>query len=225
MRLKNFSALLIVTLLFSTVAESQVIMVRPGGRYYRPRRMVRPVPPSMRRKSPPFQPTINLSIGYGYPNLDKNYLPDYANANQGNISQMGPITGSFDYRFSRNISIGALVTHGWVSAPYFDISNPGTTPDFNVKFNNWSFMLNLKSYLAAGGKVEPYIRTAIGINSWQQNFTDGTGAKINMQNVDLPDLAYQVGLGAEFKLSKNAAFYAEAGYGKYILNGGLTFKF
>jgi opacity protein-like surface antigen len=225
MRLKYLSIVLIAGLLVSTAAVSQSIMVRPGGRYYRPRRMVRPVPSNMRRPLPYFQPTVNLSIGYGYPNLDKNYLPEYSNANRGNFLQTGPITGSIDYRFSRNLSIGATVSHGLVSAPYYNYSNSGATPDFNVKLDNWAFMLNLKSYLTSGGKVEPYIRTSIGVNSWKQEFTDGAGAKINMQNLDLPDLAYQIGLGAEFKLSKNAAFYAAAGYGKYILNGGLTFKF
>jgi hypothetical protein len=46
-----------------------------------------------------------------------------------------------------------------------------------------------------------------------------------MPTLNLPDLAYQVGLGANFKLSPNAGFFIEAGYGKYILNGGLSLKF
>lgn len=227
MRIKYFSLLLVAGMLGTTVAESQAIFVPRGGGYYRPRprRMVRPVPQNMRRQLPPFQPTVNLSIGYGYPNLDKNYLPQYTNAYSGSISQTGPITGSVDYRFSRNMSIGATVSHGWVSAPYYNYSNNSATPDFNAKLDNWAFMLNIKSYFSSGGKVEPYLRTSIGVNEWKQDYTDGTGAKINMPGMDLPDLAYQVGLGAEFKLSKNAAFYVEAGYGKYIVNGGLTFKF
>jgi opacity protein-like surface antigen len=219
--------LLVTGLLITTVAESQAIYVPNNRGYYRPRqrRMVRPVPSNMRRQMPSFQPTVNLSIGYSYPNLDKNYLPEYSNANMGTIAQQGPIAGSIDYRFSRNMSIGATVSHGWVSVPYYNYNNNTSTPDFNAKLDNWAIMFNLKSYLSAGGKVEPYIRTSIGVNKWKEEYTDGTGVKVNMPALDLPDLAYQVGLGAEFKMSKNAAFYAEAGYGKYILQGGLTFKF
>jgi hypothetical protein len=61
MRLKYLSIVLIAGLLVSTAAESQTIMVRPGGRYYRPRRMVRPVPSNMRRQLPYFQPTVRIT--------------------------------------------------------------------------------------------------------------------------------------------------------------------
>jgi len=44
-------------------------------------------------------------------------------------------------------------------------------------------------------------------------------------NVDLPALAYQVSFGAKFHLSKEAGLFLEAGYGKYILNGGLALSF
>ncbi len=49
--------------------------------------------------------------------------------------------------------------------------------------------------------------------------------KINLGGTRPTDLAYQVGIGAKFKLSKNAGIFAEAGYGKYIVQGGVFFKF
>jgi len=72
--------------------------------------------------------------------------------------------------------------------------------------------------------IEPYVRTALGINNWTQNYLDQSGNKA----ANIPDpseLAYQVSLGARFNLSKGAGFYIEGGYGKYILTGGLTLKF
>ena len=74
-----------------------------------------------------------------------------------------------------------------------------------------------------GDKVSPYLRTAIGFNLWDQNFTDGTGNKINVPNT-LPDLAYQLGLGVKFKITERTGLFIEGGYGKYILHGGLSFK-
>jgi opacity protein-like surface antigen len=186
----------------------------------------RPHYPRNRRAQnlPPFQPTVNLSFGYGFPNLDKNELPEFYNLYKGTTtSQTGPITGAVDYRFSRNMSVGVLVTRGKVTAPYYDYNNP-SNPEFAGSLDNWSVMLNFMRYIPAGEKVTPYLRTAIGINSWQQSYTDAQGNKINMDGTT-SELAYQVGLGADFYLSENAGIFLEGGYGKYILHGGLTFKF
>ena len=130
-----------------------------------------------------------------------------------------------DYQFSRNMSIGVMGTYGKVSAPYYTYSNNTNKPDFTGKLENWSVMLNIMTYFPTNNrKVEPYLRTAIGVNSWKQDYINETGEKVyDLANPS--DLAYQASLGARFNISKNAGLYIEGGYGKYILNGGLTLKF
>ncbi len=210
-------AFFFAALLCTTFAEAQYFMRPHMGRRPYPRR-------EYRSDLLPFQPSVNLSFGYGFPNLDKDYLPEYYHAYMGHPSQKGPVSGAIDYQFSRTMSVGLLVTHGTVSAPYYN--NSGSAA-FTGKLDNWSFMLNLVRYMPVNSRVvSPYIRTAIGLNSWTQQYTDATGAKVNGASVtDLPDLAYQAGIGAKFNLSKNAGLFVEAGYGKYIVHGGLAFKF
>ena len=215
-------AFLTVTLLCSTIADAQ-FMMRPGmgSRYYRAR-------PGRRYHSnfPEYKPTVNFSLGYGFPNLDKTFLPEYYSVYMGSTSQKGPVTGAVDYQFSRNMSIGLMVTHGTVSAPYFNYNTTSNPPEFTARYDNWSFMVNLVRYLPVNSRtIEPYIRTAIGINAWKQEYTDVNGSKIPGLNADLPDLAYQAGIGAKFNLAKNAGVFVEAGYGKYILHGGVALKF
>ena len=223
MKRKYLFPLSIIALLFSNVAQAQVFISPYIGmpRYYGPRppRRYRP-----QEQLPHFDPVVELSVGYGFPNLDKTYLPDYYEAYRNNTSQVGPFAGSLNYRFSQRTSIGLLVTHGTVSAPYYAVGSSSALPVFNTKLDNWAFMLNLVNYLPGSKTVSPYTRIAIGINSWQQNYTDSSGNKLSMPPVNLPDLAYQVSLGAKFKLSKSTGFFVEAGYGKYIVEGGLTFK-
>jgi hypothetical protein len=216
-----FIVLAVITL--PTASKAQVgIMIGPriGYGYGYPRRY----PRNRNADQPKYKPTLNFSIGYGFPNLDKYQLPGNSyNYYQGNVSQTGPITGAIDYRFSRTASIGLLVTHGKVSVPYYNYGS-SSAPSYSGSLNNWSFLLNYITYMpVAGDKISPYFRTAIGINTWNQDFTDNTGSKINMPNT-LPDLAYQLGLGIKFKLSENAGLFVEGGYGKYILHGGLSFK-
>ena len=223
---KYFIAISICIFSFVSFTDAQV------GVYFGPRLGYRPPygyrhRPQRRqqRNIPRFQPSVNVSFGYGFPNLDKNELPEFYNLYKGSVtSQTGPITGAIDYRFSRNMSLGVLVTHGKLSVPYYDY-NDASTPQLTGSLDNWSVMLNFMRYIPVNNeKVTPYIRTAIGINTWKQNYTDAQGSKINMDGAP-SELAYQVGLGANFYLSKNAGLFLEGGYGKYILHGGLTFKF
>jgi hypothetical protein len=216
---KAILALFVSTVMFSMVADAQVYYrVRPymRGRPYR-REQAREV-------LPPFKPTLSLSFGYGFPNVDKTYLPQYYNAYNGTVSQTGPITAALDYRFMRSTSVGVMVTHGSVSAPYYDYNGSGA-PVFKTKLDNWSILLNVMRYFPAGKAVTPYFRTAVGINIWDQQYMDPQGNKISMAPADLPDFAYQLGLGARFNLSKNSGLFLEAGYGKYIVHGGLSFTF
>ncbi len=169
-----------------------------------------------------FRPSLNIAVGYGFPNLDKNYLGAFTNANVGNYNQTGPISGSVDYQFSPYTSIGIMGTYGKVSAPYYDAFT--NTQAFTGSLDNVSVMLNLVNYFPTyNNKVSPYVRTAIGVNNWSQNYTTSNGGKIT----DVPqpnEFAYQVSLGVKFHLSNNTSLFMEAGYGKYILAGGLSFK-
>ncbi|MBC7935860.1 MAG: hypothetical protein H7Y86_10970 [Rhizobacter sp.] len=207
--------LLIATFSMYATSDAQVVN-RRVARQGQQKKLQR-----IKQNLPKFEPTVNISFGYGFPNLDKNEFPEYYNLYKGSINQTGPFTGSVDYQFSRKASIGLLVTHGKVSTPYYDYSNASALSGSLI---NWSFMLNLIRYMPGAKKVTPYIRTAIGINAWEQNYTDVDGNKINPPTIP-GDFAYQVGLGAKFILSKNAGFFLEAGYGKYILNTGLAVKF
>ena len=222
MRSKFLISLCIVTVVFCIDAQSQVY-ISPGVPYYRVR-PPRPMKTQHQQALQHFDPVVELNFGYGFPNLDQYYLPIYYQAYHYNTSMLGPFMGTINYRFSRSTSIGFMVTHGDVKAPYYSYGSSFAMPVFNVKLDNWSYMLNMVNYLPASKTISPYTRLAIGVNNWQQNFTDAAGNKIFMQPVYLPELAYQVGVGANFALSKNAGFFIEAGYGKYILEGGLSFK-
>lgn len=224
---KNVVFVLVLTLLAGSALHAQRVIIGVGPRFgygYRPpyRSYPQRRAPQENRNLPKFEPQMILSFGYGFPNVDKNYLIKFRDYYQGNLSQMGPLSASLDYRFSRSMSIGALVTHGTVSAPYYNYSSG--VKSFTGNINNWAFMLNLVHYIPVDSKVTPYLRGAIGINSWKQDYADASGSKVVLPDA-LPDLAYQVGLGAQIGLSRNSGIFLEAGYGKYILHGGLTFKF
>ncbi len=222
--MKKYFSILSLLLLFAAVeAKAQYgtrIYVVPG--YVRP---YAPPPPVRRVVRDNFQPTLNISIGYGFPNLDRYALQDFYGQYKGNVTETGPISGAVDYQFSRYMSIGVMGTYNKVSVPYFNNNSNSGTPAFTGNSENYSIMLDLISYFPTYNHgVSPYLRTAIGVNNWNQNYEDANGNKV-AQPQDPGIFAYQASLGARFNLSRGAGFYLEAGYGKYILAGGITFLF
>jgi len=186
----------------------------------------RPYPRRRQQKdpnAPKFTPIVRFSLGYGYPNLDKSQMASFYNYSLSNIKQTGPITGALDYQYSQSSSIGLMVSHGQVSGSYYDYNNPTGPPVMNGSLDNWSVMVNMMNYMPGGEKVTPYFRTAVGINIWTPNYSDAVGNKVNGLS-DPNQLAYQISLGANIHLSKNTGLFMEAGYGKYIVQGGLSFK-
>lgn len=215
--MKKYYIVIVCTLFLFPALNAQVIFrTRPVYRY-------RAMPEHRSRHLSDFKPTVNISFGYGIPNLDRYQLLEFGNYYHTSANQTGPVFGSLDYQFNRSMSIGAIVSYGKISAPYYRYSN--STLAFTGSLKNTSIMLNFTRYIFTGNQnIQPYIRTAIGINMWTQDYLDQSGNKAVIAD-DPNALAYQIGIGMKLMLAKQAGFFVEAGYGKYVLAGGLTFKF
>lgn len=91
-------------------------------------------------------------------------------------------------------------------------------------FVNTAVLLNFTRYMGMSQKIMPYTRTAIGINTGQAKYLNADGTKAT-EDDGSTSLAYQVGLGCQFNVTKHGGFFVEAGYGKYIVSGGLKMSF
>jgi hypothetical protein len=170
-----------------------------------------------------FKPSLDVSIGYGFPNLDKYLLNDFYGYYTGNATQTGPIVASLDYHFAPRMAIGVMVNYGKESRPYYDY-NSGQQ-DFSGSLTNTAVLLNFTRYMGGSSqKIVPYTRTAIGFNTGEAKYLNNDGSKAANTD-DGTTLAYQVGLGVQINATKNGGFFVEAGYGKYIVAGGVKLKF
>ena len=169
-----------------------------------------------------FTPSLDVSVGYGFPNLDKYMLNDFYDYYSGSATQTGPIIANIDYRFNPRMAVGIMVNYGKVSRPYY---NYGTgTQDFTGSITNTAVLLNFTCYLGMSQKIMPYTRTAIGFNTGQSKYIASDGSKFENPD-DGTSLAYQVSLGVKFNVTEHGGFFIEAGYGKYIAAAGLSLKF
>lgn len=180
-------------------------------------------PQRQQRINDGFKPSFNLSFGYGFPNLDKNNMLDFGNYYAGTASQTGPFMASADYQFSRTTSIGIMATYGKLNLPYYFRND--VAPTFTGKLENTALMLNLVNYIPGSKTVSPYLRTAIGINIPHSSYLDDNTNAVVARSNDNNTVAYQASLGVKINFTPRAGLFAEAGYGKYIVAGGLAFKF
>jgi len=116
-----------------------------------------------------------------------------------------------------------MATYGRLNTSYYNYRNP-YNPDFYGKMDSYAIMFNMMNYFPAGKAVSPYLRTAAGVNIWNEEYRDPSGNKLPT-NYYPTSFAYQVSLGAKFNLSPNVGLFLEAGYGKYIAQGGLSLTF
>src|SRR5689334_64405 len=114
--MKKCIALVVLGIFVHTVSHAQNRMrpMRRGPYHQR----------TIRTNLPPFKPSASISIGYGFPNLDKDQFVQFYNYYPGNASPTGQIHGSLDYQFNRNASIGVMASHGKISMPYYGYNDP-----------------------------------------------------------------------------------------------------
>ena len=171
-----------------------------------------------------FKPHFLITIGYGFPNLDKGQFVQTYQYNYIANNYSGPLTGSLEYALSRNSAIGVSISHSKATATYYYNNGGQSSPQFYGELNNTSIMLNYKKYLYTNSEhVAPYTRSALGVNIWNERYYYPNGTTLNL-SANPSELAYQLSIGSEFRIHSQSGFYIEAGYGKYILNAGLLLK-
>lgn len=224
--MKKLLILFIVLTLFSSIKAQY------GGVYISPRigysMGYHPYPRGnnyKRDSSYRFKPSMSINVGYGLPNLDKyQFAQTYQFYNQP-YSETGPIAAAIDYRFSRTMAVGLLITSGTSKTNYYDYYSNNPSAAFQGKLSSTAIMLDLVNYMPVNNNhIAPYLRTALGVNIWNEDYYNTNGNKINFSSYPT-DFAYQVSIGSNFYIAEHVGFFAEVGYGKYIFNAGLAFKF
>lgn len=220
MNRKNISLFFITAFLITTTTNAQIIVRTRSGIT-----VLKQVRQNKHRKDEKFKLHFHVSTGYGIPNVDQSYLPEYYSFSRSRIYEKGPFTGSLDLQLNKKTSVGLLVTSGSVSAAYHNYNPNSPLQEFTGRFDNYSVMFSLNRYLTVNSKIIPYTRIAMGVNLWKQSYIDSDGANADVSQVDLPELAFQASVGVKLKIVRAIALFVDAGYGKYILNAGFSFSF
>lgn len=162
-----------------------------------------------------------ISVQYGFPNVSKSLLESFPLFTQTNKKNFGPVSLSYDYHISADMSIGATLLYSSYSASYKDIL--ASSLSFNGKLRNTAILVQSTKYLAAKEKLFLYAKGSIGLNLWSGEYTAPDGSDFKNFNAPTP-VGYTAMVGGKYLFTPNMLGYLEAGYGKYIVAAGLSFK-
>jgi hypothetical protein len=162
-----------------------------------------------------------FSVQHGFPNTIKNSMENFIGFNQTNKKSAGPVSISYEYHANALLSLGISFSYSSYSADYKDILGAGVT--FKGTLRNPAILLQSTKYFENNGKALLYAKGSIGINLWSGEYTDGNNG--DFQNMNFPSpLGYNAVVGVKYGFSPNNYGYIEAGYGKYVVAAGISFK-
>lgn len=162
-----------------------------------------------------------ISVQYGFPNISKSLLESFPLFTQTNKKSFGPVSISYDYHISDDLSIGATILYSSYSALYKEAVLSSVS--FNGKLRNTAIMIQSTKYLAAKENILLYAKGSVGINLWSGEYTAADGTDFKNFNAPTP-VGYTAMVGGKYFFSPVVQGYLEAGYGKYIAALGLSVK-
>jgi hypothetical protein len=162
-----------------------------------------------------------FSIQYGFPNTIKNNLESFIGFTQTNKKSIGPVSIAYEYHINPLLSLGISISYGSYSADYKDILNLGAA--FKGTLRNTALLLQSTKYFETDKKILPYAKGSIGLNLWSGEYKTASGNDYQNFNAPTP-LGYNAVVGIKYGFSRQTFGYLEAGYGKYVVAAGVSFR-
>lgn len=147
---------------------------------------------------------LNLGIGYGFAGI------------YGDMT-IPPISASFDYGASDNVSVGGLI--GYTSS---EQKYTWGTDEYGWKYSYIVIGVRGAYHFDLGEKFDPYVGGLLGYNVVS---VSDIGTAPYGYSASGSFMAFGFYLGGRYYVSDNLALFGELGYGVGYINAGVSFKF
>ena len=188
---------------------------------------------------------VNLNFGVGFPNKTHTAI-DAGNQLFGiNGEENGSSTPfynlSANYGLTEAFDVGLFVGYFKSDSEIISILSLLTSDDFG-QMEYSVFSLGGKATVhqqlfPAVDQLDTYASTYLGYNFVNEKadlrFVDEDeeiiGINVNdaltrlVSNANFPEITYEVNAGAKYAFSENSSVFAEAGYGRFLINAGYTY--
>lgn len=176
------------------------------------------------------QGNVDVSAGYGFPNLVGAIFNAYENQQSYTAKSVGPVFAKLEYAASDKIGIGIDFAYASTKVTYLyeDINGSGNYVNYTNEWdlNGFSILARVNWHFGDSDAFDPYFGMGVGYRHNTYTFTsndpfyggDETLGSFNPFGFDMT-------VGARYFFTDNIGAYAELGIAKAPVQIGLTAKF
>lgn len=170
-----------------------------------------------------------ISVGYGVGNFSRTFVTAAAKGTGVETSFLGPLFAKYEYAVAENVGFGVVFAYMGAKASstntYVDDNGDEQTYTLTTDFSTWSALARVNYHFSDDDNFDPYIGLGMGYRNGGVRYTysDPNADKIG----DIPTIipfGMEMTLGARYMVASNIGFYAEVGFAKAVVQGGLVFK-
>lgn len=162
-----------------------------------------------------------ISAGYGAPNLNKTLFKIYEDENDYALKGYGPIHLKYEHAVSDRIGLGLSINHVASSISYKNLYNY----DYKLNFSSTKFNARVNVHFFSSETFDAFWGVGVGYGTSTSKWTTNDPDDSNVSFSNPIPIGLESTLGARYFFSENIGLYAEIGFAKSIVQGGLSFKF
>lgn len=184
---------------------------------------------NQRRRQAFEQNSTIITIGYGVPNLGKAIFNIYKDELGFYTSGIGPIHAKYEFGLTDHFGIGVSIGFvdfkaAWLTK-YHNANNELQEYEEGFKGSSFGIMARGNYHFSTSKRLDPFVGFGIGYNRMSFGwFSEYEYADELSLSFPIP-FATELSIGARYYLSDNIGAYAELGWGKSLLQAGLSMKF
>ena len=162
-----------------------------------------------------------ISAGYGAPNLNKALFKIYEDENDYALKGYGPIHLKYEHAVSDRIGLGLSINHVASSISYKDFYNY----DYKLNYSSTKINARVNVHFFSSDAFDAFWGVGVGYGTSTSKWTTNDPDDSNVSFSNPIPIGLESTLGARYFFSENIGLYAEIGFAKSIVQGGLSFKF
>ncbi|HRY33781.1 MAG TPA: hypothetical protein P5531_12515 [Bacteroidales bacterium] len=175
-----------------------------------------------------------ISLGYGFPNLNKSLFNAYKSFGDFKVEGSGPFHAKFEYGINESLGIGLSINTvnaktTWTdSYEEFDtVSFQYVTYNYSKGFDYFSLAANIRMnyHFFTNENLDVYVGLGLGYNFAKSEFFADWEDAPDLTLKSILPLGFEITGGMRYYFSENFGLYLESGLAKSVIQGGLSIKF
>jgi len=174
--------------------------------------------------------SMYISLGYGGPNLSASFFKTFEDRADYTVNGLGPIHAKFEYAVSDKIGIGMSFNYVRTNVKWnyetIDVNNDPVVYEEGYKFSALAANARINWHFVDNDNLDVYYGLGFGYNYSNNEYytNDPDGVEGGTFSISGIPIGFETTFGVRYLFNENIGIYAEFGWAKSVVQGGLVFK-